>query len=77
MEEQIILKSFKDTVYPKLIEEDGVILGSLIKSVFSGDKKAEDFDQKIVIEIKKHCVENSLVFEQVFVDKVLQFYQVM
>lgn len=74
MEEQIILKSFKDTVYPKLIEEDGIILGTLIKSVFSGDKKAEDFDQKLVLEIKNFCVENNLIFEQVFVDKVLQFY---
>lgn len=39
MEEEIILKSFKDTVFPKLTDEDGLVMINLILSVFGQERE--------------------------------------
>ncbi|KAI9339082.1 dynein heavy chain [Obelidium mucronatum] len=75
-EQEIIIQSVRETVAPKLVAEDVLLLQSLVTDVFPGiDYAPLDLD-KLKNAIKTVCRKKRLVDEEAWLDKVIQLYQI-
>ncbi|BGP05267.1 dynein heavy chain [Rhodotorula toruloides] len=75
-EQEIVIQSVTETIVPKLVAEDVPLLTSLLADVFPGiDYVPVDLD-----DLKKHildvCKERNLVAGDVWLQKVVQLYQI-
>ena len=76
-EQRIILRSFCDTVVPKLISEDAPLLQNLIKGVFPEAEIPQIEDVKLREAISEECSDRHLLMGDRFVEKVLQLNQIL
>lgn len=76
-EQKIILRSFCDTVVPKLISEDTPLLETLIKGVFPSAEIPKIEDLKLRAALSEECKQRNLLESDIFMEKVLQLNQIM
>ena len=76
-EQKIILRSFCDTVVPKLISDDAPLLENLIKGVFPQANIPQIEDLRLRDAIMEECVSRHLLMADKFVEKVLQLNQIL
>jgi dynein heavy chain 1 len=76
-EQKIILRSFCDTVVPKLVSEDTPLLETLIKGVFPSAEvpKIDDINLRKALNVE--CQQRNLLETDIFIEKVLQLNQIM
>ncbi|KAK9719430.1 dynein heavy chain [Basidiobolus ranarum] len=75
-EQEILIQSIRETVVPKLVADDIPLLRSLLADVFPGvDYVPVDLD-RLRAEIQKVCAERRLVPGEMWLEKVLQLYQI-
>jgi AAA domain (dynein-related subfamily)./Dynein heavy chain, N-terminal region 2./Dynein heavy chain, N-terminal region 1./Dynein heavy chain. len=75
-ETKFILQSIMETIAPKLIKDDEVILNTLKQKYFPGiNYDASDYS-KFVLQFEKYCEENGLHVSENWATKALQLYQV-
>ncbi|OEH78569.1 dynein heavy chain related [Cyclospora cayetanensis] len=76
VEQQLLLRSFTDTVVPKLVAQDVPLLRSLLVGVFPG-ADIPSLDEKILLEeIERLCELRFLEAKGEWISKVLQLYQI-
>ncbi|KAJ3071427.1 hypothetical protein HDU98_005356 [Podochytrium sp. JEL0797] len=75
-EQEIIIQSVRETVAPKLVAEDVPLLHSLVSDVFPGIDYVPVDLEKLKDAIKKVCKKKKLVAGEVWMDKVIQLYQI-
>ena len=76
-EQKIILRSFCDTVVPKLISEDTPLLESLIKGVFPDADIPLIEDLKLSECISIECKKRNILETDNFIEKILQLNQIL
>ena len=77
-EQKIILRSFCDTVVPKLVSEDVPLLKMLIKGVFPGSNIPPIEDEKLLEKLEIECESRFLLKDnKKFIEKVLQLNQIL
>ncbi|KAJ3385444.1 hypothetical protein HDU84_002244 [Entophlyctis sp. JEL0112] len=75
-EQEIIIQSVRETVAPKLVADDVSLLNSLVVDVFPGiDYVPVDLD-RLKNAIKRVCIKRKLVDGEVWMEKVIQLYQI-
>ena len=77
-EQKIILRSFCDTVVPKLISDDCPLLKSLIQGVFPSSSIPPIEDAQLIKILPGECKRRFLLFKnEKFLEKVLQLSQIL
>lgn len=76
-EQKIILRSFCDTVVPKLISDDAPLLESLIKGVFPDADIPTIEDLNLRKALSKECEERNFLESDSFIEKILQLNQIL
>lgn len=76
-EQKIILRSFCDTVVPKLISDDAPLLESLIKGVFPEADIPKIEDLKLREALGQQCKDRNLLETDKFIEKILQLNQIL
>ncbi len=75
-EQEIVIQSIRETIVPKLVADDIPLLASLLADVFPGvECRPVDFD-KLTNEIKLVCKEKRLLDGEMWLEKVIQLYQI-
>ncbi|ORY38141.1 dynein heavy chain [Rhizoclosmatium globosum] len=75
-EQEIIIQSVRETVAPKLVADDVPLLHSLIKDVFPGIDYVPVDLNKLKDAIKRVCKRKKLVDGGMWMEKVIQLYQI-
>ncbi|WWC91126.1 uncharacterized protein L201_006067 [Kwoniella dendrophila CBS 6074] len=76
VEQQIMIQSVTETIVPKLVAEDVPLLKALLEDVFPGvDYSPVDLDA-LKAKISEVCKERQLVAGPVWIEKVVQLYQI-
>ena len=77
-EQRLILRSFSDTVIPKLISEDGPLLKSLIQGVFPSSYIPPIDDPNLMVYLDEEFNRRFLnISNEKFIEKVLQLNQIL
>jgi dynein heavy chain 1 len=77
-EQVIILRSYCDTVVPKLISDDSPLLKLLIKGVFPTANVPPIENAELLLHLKQECERKFLMFSnEKFIEKVLQLNQIL
>ncbi|RIA96574.1 dynein heavy chain [Glomus cerebriforme] len=75
-EQEIVIQSIRETIVPKLVADDIPLLSSLLADVFPGvEYRPVDLD-KLTNEIQLVCQEKRLLNGEMWMEKVLQLYQI-
>ncbi len=75
-EQELLIQSVTETIVPKLVADDVPLLTSLLADVFPGiEYKPVNLD-KLKEHILAVCKERHLVADQIWLDKVVQLYQI-
>ncbi|CAB4481707.1 unnamed protein product [Rhizophagus irregularis] len=75
-EQEIVIQSIRETIVPKLVADDIPLLSSLLADVFPGvEYRPVDLD-RLTNEIKLVCQEKRLLDGEMWMEKVLQLYQI-
>jgi dynein heavy chain 1, cytosolic len=77
IEMEVLIKSTCDSVVPKLVKEDIALFNSLLQAVFPGANLPSSVEADLIEAIKAVCEEDSLEFDDVWGEKVLQLKQVL
>ncbi|CAA9986414.1 dynein heavy chain, putative [Plasmodium knowlesi strain H] len=77
MEQNLLLKSVCDTVYPKLVSSDILLIRSLLTGVFPNINVAPFEEKALVNEIHRICKSRFYTPEEKWVTKICQIYQIM
>ncbi|OAQ30330.1 dynein heavy chain [Linnemannia elongata AG-77] len=75
-EQEILIQSIRETVVPKLVAEDIGILMGLLKDVFPGVDYVPVSLQPLRAAIKDICTKRRLVVGDLWLEKILQLYQI-
>lgn len=75
-EQEILIQSIRETVVPKLVAEDIPILMGLLKDVFPGVDYVPVSLQPLRKAIKDICDKRRLVDGELWIEKILQLYQI-
>lgn len=75
-EQEILIQSVKETIVPKLVADDIPLLTSLLADVFPGVEYVPVDLDKLKEEVLKVCKERRLVDGEMWVEKVVQLYQI-
>ncbi|KAK3805063.1 MAG: dynein heavy chain [Linnemannia elongata] len=75
-EQEILIQSIRETVVPKLVAEDIGILMGLLKDVFPGVDYVPVSLQPLRAAIKDICAKRRLVVGDLWLEKILQLYQI-
>ena len=76
-EQRIILRSFCDTVVPKLVAEDVPLLDTLVQGVFPGTELPRVTESRLRTALSEECRHRQLLEGEGFIAKVLQLHQIM
>ncbi|GAW79183.1 hypothetical protein PGO_021530 [Plasmodium gonderi] len=77
MEQTLLLKSVCDTVYPKLVSSDILLIKSLLTGVFPNINIAPFEEKALVNEIHRICKSRFYTPEEKWITKICQIYQIM
>ncbi|TPX59802.1 hypothetical protein PhCBS80983_g02245 [Powellomyces hirtus] len=75
-EQQLMIRSVRETVIPKLVAEDIPLLQSLLDDVFPGVEYTAVNIETLKHAIKVACARRRLVVDGPWLDKVVQLYQI-
>ncbi|KAJ3135949.1 hypothetical protein HK100_002228 [Physocladia obscura] len=75
-EQEIIIQSVRETVAPKLVADDVPLLHSLVTDVFPGIEYVPVDLDELKAAIKTVCRKRKLVDGEVWLEKVIQLYQI-
>ncbi|KAG0004346.1 hypothetical protein BGZ79_009578 [Entomortierella chlamydospora] len=75
-EQEILIQSIRETVVPKLVAEDISVLMGLLKGVFPGVEYNPVSLQPLRKAIKDICDKRRLVIGDLWMEKILQLYQI-
>ncbi|KAF7729943.1 hypothetical protein EC973_003356 [Apophysomyces ossiformis] len=75
-EQQLLISSIRETMVPKLVQDDIPLLTSLLADVFPGVHYAPVNLDRLKEELKKVCEERRLVAGDAWMEKVIQLYQI-
>ncbi|CAI2172645.1 16667_t:CDS:10, partial [Funneliformis geosporum] len=75
-EQEIVIQSIRETIVPKLVADDIPLLASLLADVFPGVEYVPVDLEKLTNEIKNVCQEKRLLDGEMWMEKVLQLYQI-
>ncbi|KAG9288876.1 hypothetical protein G9A89_001252 [Geosiphon pyriformis] len=75
-EQEIVIQSVRETIVPKLVADDIYLLTSLLADVFPGVDYVPVDLEKLQEEIRNVCREQRLVDGEMWIEKVLQLYQI-
>ncbi|KAI8619674.1 dynein heavy chain [Chytriomyces sp. MP71] len=75
-EQEILIQSIRETVAPKLVADDVPLLHSLMTDVFPGVEYVPVDLEKLKAAIKQVCKRRKLVDGPVWLEKVIQLYQI-
>ncbi|KAI8810266.1 dynein heavy chain [Cladochytrium replicatum] len=75
-EQKIVIQSVRETVSPKLVANDILLLQSLLADVFPGVVYEPVSLDRLREEIRKVCAERRLVDGEFWMEKVIQLYQI-
>ncbi|CAG8487876.1 5917_t:CDS:10 [Dentiscutata erythropus] len=75
-EQEILIQSIRETIVPKLVADDIPLLTSLLADVFPGVEYSPVDLDKLTAEIKNVCNEKYLLDGEMWLEKVLQLYQI-
>ncbi|CAG8490206.1 1623_t:CDS:10, partial [Scutellospora calospora] len=75
-EQEILIQSIRETIVPKLVADDIPLLTSLLADVFPGVEYAPVDLDKLTAEIRNVCNEKNLLDGEMWLEKVLQLYQI-
>ncbi|CED84986.1 dynein heavy chain cytosolic [Phaffia rhodozyma] len=75
-EQEILIQSVIETIVPKLVADDVSLLMSLLSDVFPGINYVPINLDALKAEISKVCAERHLVMGELWVQKVVQLYQI-
>ncbi|KAF9438119.1 hypothetical protein BGZ76_009650 [Entomortierella beljakovae] len=75
-EQEILIQSIRETVVPKLVAEDIPILMGLLRDVFPGVEYNPVSLQPLRKAIKDICDKRRLVVGDLWIEKILQLYQI-
>ena len=76
IEQELVIRSIAETVSPKLVGSDIVLLGSLISDVFPGVKQEERPFTELKECIRAVCKKRNLVCTDIFMLKIIQLFQI-
>lgn len=77
IEINVLIKSTCGTILPKLVAEDIPLFSSLLIAVFPGIALPKVNDDLLIDAIKTICEEDSLEFDDTWIQKILQLKQVL
>ncbi|SBS80798.1 dynein heavy chain, putative [Plasmodium ovale] len=77
IEQELLLKSVCDTVYPKLVSSDILLIKSLITGVFPNVNISSFEEKSLISEIHRLSKLRSYTPEEKWVTKICQLYQIM
>lgn len=75
-EQEILIQSIRETIVPKLVVEDIPLLTSLLMDVFPGIEYSPINLEALCDAIKEICEENQYECSDMWVEKVIQLYQI-
>ncbi|KAG0049018.1 hypothetical protein BGZ83_006135 [Gryganskiella cystojenkinii] len=75
-EQEILIQSIRETVVPKLVAEDIPVLINLLKDVFPGVEYVPVNLQSLRQAIQEICTKRRLVVGELWIEKILQLYQI-
>ncbi|GAA5960288.1 hypothetical protein JCM21900_000936 [Sporobolomyces salmonicolor] len=75
-EQEILIQSVTETIVPKLVAEDVPLLTSLLADVFPGVDYVPVNLDKLKEHIMAVCAERHLVADEIWLQKVVQLYQI-
>ncbi|EAR94592.2 dynein heavy chain, cytoplasmic protein (macronuclear) [Tetrahymena thermophila SB210] len=75
-EQKILLRSVCETIVPKLVSDDVPLLSNLLSGVFPGSSIPEIKEDELRKEIEKVCAKRNLLPTDLFMQKILQLYQI-
>ena len=75
-EQELLIQSVSETIVPKLVAEDVPLLTSLLQDVFPSVQYKPAALEKLKEHIAAVCAEKNLVCDGVWLDKVVQLYQI-
>ncbi|KAJ3322044.1 hypothetical protein HDV06_003645 [Boothiomyces sp. JEL0866] len=76
IEEDVLVQSIKDTVFPKLVKEDAALAETLLRDIFSKAKVGEISSTRLSLELKECCKHLMLVPDEDWLEKVLQLQSI-
>ncbi|KAJ3260954.1 hypothetical protein HK103_006909 [Boothiomyces macroporosus] len=76
VEEEVLVQSIKDTVFPKLIKEDAALAETLLRDIFSKAQINEISATRLSLELKECCKQLMLVPDEYWLEKVLQLHSI-
>lgn len=75
-ERKLIIRSIKETITPKLLKQDELILNKLQEKYFPNITYDTYDNSKFITQLQKYGSENGLVVSENFITKALQLYQI-
>lgn len=75
-EKEIILRSIREAILPKLIPEDLNKIADILKNYFSGTKYRTDHLKTLMNHVKEVAESQGYLYESSWVEKVMQLYQI-
>jgi dynein heavy chain 1 len=76
-EQEIVIEAIMDSFVPRLVADDLVLLNSLLNDVFPHASYVRPEMKKLKEEIQKVSKEMFLVCDELWMEKVLQLYQII
>ncbi|ODV77051.1 uncharacterized protein CANTADRAFT_86169 [Suhomyces tanzawaensis NRRL Y-17324] len=76
VELRLILRSIQETVAPKLIKSDEILLEDLLAKYFPSVSYETDDNTNLVLELQKHMETNGFYHDDKWMTKALQLYQI-
>jgi dynein heavy chain 1 len=76
-EMHVLIKATCDSIVPKLVEDDIPLFLSILQAVFPGADVPKSTDAALIDAIKAICNEDTLEFNDKWVEKILQLKQVI
>lgn len=77
MEESLLLKSVCDTVFPKLVSSDLLLIKNLLTGVFPHANLAPIEEKALINEIYRTCKMKYYIPEEKWITKICQIHQIM
>ncbi|CRG93244.1 dynein heavy chain, putative [Plasmodium gallinaceum] len=77
VEQTLLLKSVCDTVYPKLVSSDILLIKNLLTGVFPNANTAAFEEKALINEIYRMCKLRYYTPEEKWITKICQIYQIM
>jgi dynein heavy chain len=73
-EDQLLLRALRDVNVPKFLKDDLPLFENIILDLFPGVERPEQEYGNLLTSLEERCKEVHLIFQQSFLDKIMQLY---